>query len=102
LLNVLERERTNNTMIVELIANRPGATVGGLELASLPPSVAAAMKQSRHSRNIRPVNQSVISSADVSTPYVLSGQQIVFLTIGSDGPALRFTPSQPGPTPKKK
>lgn len=102
LVRALRREHRNDEMIVELIANRPGATVAGVELSALPPSVAAAMKTSRRSRTVRAVNQTVLSKAVTATDFVLSGQQTVYLKVGGDGPSLRFSPVQPGPTPKKK
>lgn len=102
LIDALEREYRNDDLIVELLANRAGATVNGVELSSLPPSVAAAMKTSRRSGGVRAVNQTVVSKQVLKTEHVLSGQQTVFLAVGSDGPSLRFSPGQPArPTPKK-
>jgi hypothetical protein len=99
LLHVLEGEYRNDQLVVELLANRGGATVDGRELSSLPPSVLGAMKGSRKSGSVRAVNQSVLVESVLETPYVLSGQQTVFLNIGADGPALRFSP---GPSTSKK
>lgn len=100
LLHVLEGEYRNDQLVVELLANRGSATVDGRELSSLPPSVLGAMKGSRRSGSVRAVNQSVLVESVVETPYVLSGQQTVFLNIGADGPALRFSP-RPSTSKKK-
>jgi hypothetical protein len=102
LVRVLKAEHRNDELIVELLANRAGATVGGVELSSLPPSVATAMKRGRHSGSVRTVNQTVVSESVTKTNFVLSGQQTVFLAVGTPGPGLRFSPGQPGPVPKKK
>jgi len=102
LLQILEEENRNDELIVTLLANRAGATVDGVELSSLPASVVSAMKTSRRSGSIRPVNQSVIEEKQVSTSYVLSGQQTVSLNVGSPGAGIRFSPGPASPTPKKK
>ena len=102
LIHVLENEHRNDALIVELLANRPGATVNGIEVSSLPPSVMVAMKGSRQSGNVRPVNQTVVSETIEQTDYVLSGQQIVFLSVGKEDGAIRFGPGQSGPGAKKK
>ena len=102
LIDVLEQEHRNDILIVELLANRAGATVGGVEMSSLPPSVVAAMKTARRSGSAQSVSKSVLAESLVETNYVLSGQQTVFLPVGSEGPALRFGPSRTDPTPKKK
>ena len=99
LIRVLEREHRNDVLIVELLANRAGATVGGWEMSSLPPSVVRAMKSARRSGSVQPVSQSVLAESLVETQYVLSGQQTVFLSVGAEGQGLRFGP---GPTQKKK
>ena len=99
LIRVLEREHRNDVLIVELLANRAGATVGGWEMSSLPPSVVRAMKSARRSGSVKPVSQSVLAESLVETKYVLAGQQTVFLSVGAEGQGLRFGP---GPTQKKK
>jgi hypothetical protein len=102
LIRVLEKEHRNDLLIVELLANRAGATVGGREMSSLPPSVLGAMNSSSRSGSVTPVRQSVVADATIETPYVLSGEQTVFISVGSDGPTVRFSPAQPGNNSKKK
>ena len=102
LIRILEREHRNDVLIVELLADRAGATVGGLEMSSLPPSVVGAMRSVRRSGSVQPVSQSVLAESLVDTKYVLSGHQTVFLSVGTGGQGLRFGPSQSGPTQKKK
>jgi hypothetical protein len=60
------------------------------------------MKGSRRSDSVRPVSQSVVADSILETPYVLAGQQTVFISVGPDGSALRFSPGQTGNNQKKK
>ncbi|MEE2752809.1 MAG: SpoIVB peptidase S55 domain-containing protein [Candidatus Latescibacterota bacterium] len=102
LIRMLERQHRNDELIVELLANRAGATVGGREMSSLPPSVIGAIRGSRKSDSVRPVSQSVVANSILETPYVLAGQQTVFISVGLDGSGLRFGSGQTGNTQKKK
>ncbi len=90
LLRKLGELPRNDEMVIELSAQRRGATIEGREMAVLPPSVLAALAMGRESGSIAAVSSSVLSHERVSTDYVLSGSQTVFLYVGDQQPGLRF------------
>jgi hypothetical protein len=89
LLRKLAELPQNDQLVIELSASRRGATVEGREMATLPPSVLAALQMRRASGSIASVSRSVLVYDRLPTDFVLSGSQTVFLKVG-DPQGLRF------------
>lgn len=102
LLRKLAELPRNDQLVIELSAPRRGATVEGREMATLPPSVLAALQMRRESGSIASVSRSVLVQDRLTTDFVLTGSQTVLLQVG-DEQGLRFGgPQRRSPQPSNE
>ncbi|MDP6779902.1 MAG: hypothetical protein QGI83_24300, partial [Candidatus Latescibacteria bacterium] len=90
LLRLLRRAERNDDLIFDLLSKRPGVTVEGREVTSLPASVLAVLRLSRESGTVKPVTQTVLERKRLRTGHVLSGSQTVYIDVGRERGGVTF------------
>jgi hypothetical protein len=85
LLQILNSEEKNNTLIVQLFRPEKGLTVEAREMPSLPASILAIMESSKQTGQIGSVTGTVIVKKEVGTDFVLSGSYSVPLEVSREG-----------------
>jgi len=81
LLQILQGEERNNTIIVQLFRLEKGLTVEEREMPSLPASVSAVMESSKQTGQTGPVTGVVIVKEKIETDFVVSGSCSISLTV---------------------
>ena len=78
---LIEEYPRNDELVVALLSRRPGATVGAVELAALPPSRLAVMSSSRHSGEVALTQVSMVSKQMIRAGSAVSGQHMLPIRI---------------------
>ena len=78
---LLNKEHTNSQVYVSLLEANPQAMVSDNVMPTLPLSVMNVMDGMRGSQDMVVVGESAISEASAPVDYVVSGAQIIALTI---------------------
>jgi hypothetical protein len=77
LLQLLEQPGRADQLVIEVLRAKPGLTIDGREMPSLPPSARAVLKSSPSSGHLGPVTDEVLLRLRLPTPYLLSGEQFI-------------------------
>lgn len=84
LIDILEKEESNNDIIVEVFLARRGAMVKGEELPSLPPSILSVMRSSKQTGEGDLTEGTVLLKRKLSTDYVVSGSEVLPLEVNKE------------------
>lgn len=79
----LNKLRKNDRLYIKLTTNEPGVMIGGEELPSLPPSMAAVLNPNRSSnRGVSSISGSTVREYELpQSKYVIQGQRSLTLTV---------------------
>jgi SpoIVB peptidase S55 len=82
-INELNKLRKNDRLYIKVVSSEPGAVIGGEELPSLPPSMAALINTDRSSsRSVSGVPKSTVQEYELpQSKYVIQGQRTLNLTV---------------------
>jgi SpoIVB peptidase S55 len=82
-INELNKLRKNDRLYVKILNSDPGVMIGGEELPSVPPSLAAVLNTDRSSsRNVSGTRSSTIREYELpQSKYVIQGQRALNLTV---------------------
>ncbi len=82
-ISELNRLRKNDRLYIKLISSEPGVVIGGEELPSLPPSMAAVINTGRSSsRSVSGMSSSTVREYELpQSNYVIQGQRTLNLTV---------------------
>ena len=82
-INELNKLRKNDRLYVKILTSAPGVMIGGEELPSLPPSMAAVINTGRSSsRNVSGMPSSTVREYELpQSKYVIQGQRFLNLTV---------------------
>ena len=82
-INELNKLRKNDRLYVKVLNSNPGVMIGGEELPSVPPSLAAVLNTDRSSsRNMSGTRSSTIREYELpQSKYVIQGQRALNLTV---------------------
>ncbi len=82
-INELNKLRKNDRLYIKLTSSEPGVVIGGEELPSLPPSMAAVINTERSSsRNMSGLPSSTVREYELpQSNYVIQGQRTLTLTV---------------------
>jgi hypothetical protein len=81
IVNLLNQERTNGQLFITMMLTSPTALVEDKILPSIPSSVASVMDSARATNRLAITGESVLAQETISLDHVLSGVQIVTVTI---------------------
>jgi hypothetical protein len=79
----LNKLRKNDRLYIKIVTNEPGVVIGGEEMPSLPPSMAAVLNTNRSSnRSVTSMGSSTIREYELpQSKYVIQGQRSLNLTV---------------------
>ena len=82
-INELNKLRKNDRLYVKILSSDPGVMIGGEELPSVPPSMAAVINTDRSSsRSVSGTRSSTIREYELpQSKYVIQGQRVLNLTV---------------------
>ena len=82
-INELNKLRKNDRLYVKILNSDPGVMIGGAELPSVPPSLAAVLNTDRSSsRTVSGTRSSTIREYELpQSKYVIQGQRALNLTV---------------------
>src|SRR5215475_2462967 len=82
-INELNKLRKNDRLYIKVVSSEPGVVIGGEELPSLPPSMAALINSDRSSsRSVSGLPKSTVQEYELpQSKYVIQGQRTLNLTI---------------------
>jgi hypothetical protein len=80
-VNLLNQEQANGQLFITMMQTSPTALVEDKILPSIPSSVASVMDSARATNRLAITGESVLSQETISLDHVLSGVQIVTVTI---------------------
>ncbi len=83
IIRELNKLRRNDRLYIKVTSNEPGVVIGGEELPSLPPSMAAVLNPNRSSsRSVSSTGSSTIREYEMpQSKYVIQGQRSLTLTV---------------------
>jgi hypothetical protein len=81
IVNLLNQERTNGQLFITMMLTSPTALVEDKILPSIPSSVASVMDSARATNRLALTGESVLAQETISLDHVLSGMQVVTVTI---------------------
>jgi hypothetical protein len=86
-INELNKLRKNDRLYIKVVSSEPGAVIGGEELPSLPPSMAALINTERSSsRSVSGLPKSTVQEYELpQSKYVIQGQRSLNLTVKPTG-----------------
>jgi SpoIVB peptidase S55 len=86
-INELNKLRKNDRLYIKVVSSEPGVVIGGEELPSLPPSMAALINSDRSSsRNVSGLPKSTVREYELpQSKYVIQGQRSLTLTVKPTG-----------------
>ncbi|MDP7635675.1 MAG: SpoIVB peptidase S55 domain-containing protein [Candidatus Latescibacteria bacterium] len=79
LLRRLERPRRDDELVIEIVADAPGLSVGGQSMPSLPASVGRWLQQTPSVGHVGRVSGRVLHTQRMRVPYVLENEQVIDL-----------------------
>jgi hypothetical protein len=79
----LNKLRRNDRLYIKILSNQPGVVIGGEEMPSLPPSMAAVLSTGRSSnRSVSTTGSSTVREYELpQSKYVIQGQRSLTLTV---------------------
>src|SRR6185436_14414747 len=79
----LNKLRKNDRLYIKIVSNEPGVVIGGEEMPSLPPSMAAVLNTNRSSnRSVSNTGNSTVREYELpQSKYVIQGQRSLSLTV---------------------
>ncbi len=79
----LNKLRRNDRLYIKILSNEPGVVIGGEEMPSLPPSMAAVLNATRSStRSVSSMGSSTVREYELpQSKYVIQGQRSLNLTV---------------------
>ena len=79
----LNKLRKNDRLYIKIVSNEPGVMIGGQEMPSLPPSMAAVLNTTRSSsRSVASTGSSTVREYELpQSKYVIQGQRSLNLTV---------------------
>jgi hypothetical protein len=82
-INELNKLRKNDRLYIKVVSSEPGVVIGGEELPSLPPSMAALINSDRSSsRSVSGLPKSTVQEYELpQSKYVIQGQRTLNLTV---------------------
>jgi len=82
-INELNKLRKNDRLYIKVVSSEPGAVIGGEELPSVPPSMAALINTDRSSsRSVSGLPKSTVQEYELpQSKYVIQGQRTLNLTV---------------------
>jgi len=80
-ISMLNQEHSNSRIYVSLLQSAPQATVGDNVMPALPGSVMNVMEGMRSSQDMTVLGESRIAESSVPLDYVVTGQQVLTITI---------------------
>jgi SpoIVB peptidase S55 len=82
-ISELNKLRKNDRLYIKVVSSEPGVVIGGEELPSLPPSMAALINSDRSSsRSVSGVPKSTVQEYELpQSKYVIQGQRTLNLTV---------------------
>ena len=82
-INELNKLRKNDRLYIKILSSEPGVMIGGQELPSLPPSMAAVINTDRSSsRSVSCTRNSTVREYELAqSKYVIQGQRSLNLTV---------------------
>jgi SpoIVB peptidase S55 len=82
-VNELNKLRKNDRLYIKVVSSEPGAVIGGEELPSVPPSMAALIHTDRSSsRSVSVLPKSTVQEYELpQSKYVIQGQRTLNLTV---------------------
>jgi hypothetical protein len=82
-INELNKLRKNDRLYVKILNSDPGVMIGGAELPSVPPSLAAVLNTDRSSsRTVSGTRSSTLREYELpQSKYVIQGQRVLNLTV---------------------
>ncbi|MEW6749913.1 MAG: hypothetical protein AB1505_02930 [Candidatus Latescibacterota bacterium] len=81
LVELLAESRRDDQLVVEVFHQEESYVVGGRELPALPPSARTVLAQDASAGHTGPVHGRVLLRQSVPSDYVLSGEQVLQLTV---------------------
>ncbi len=75
LLDFIEELPRNNELIADLLSRRPGATVGSVELVSLPASRMSVLRTTRQSGEMAATQGTIVATKKIPMDVVVRGQR---------------------------
>jgi hypothetical protein len=82
-ISELNKLRKNDRLYIKVVSSEPGVVIGGEELPSLPPSMAALINSDRSSsRSVSGLPKSTVQEYELpQSKYVIQGQRTLNLTV---------------------
>jgi hypothetical protein len=79
----LNKLRKNDRLYIKILSFEPGVVIGGQEMPSLPPSMAAVINTDRSSnRSVSGTTNSTVREYELpQSKYVIQGQRALNLTV---------------------
>ncbi len=81
MIEMIERVPDDATLSVRFYAAEPGATVGGVEVSGLPPSMAAVGAKGEGASETREVSGRFLMEERIATPWVLEGGEQIEIQV---------------------
>ncbi len=83
-IKLIERSRPGNVVVAQVLAERPGLSLSGEEIRSLPGRAALAMASGATSGVVDPVQLSVVAEGELTLDRAVSGHHELRIAVRSE------------------